>query len=229
MTVDEPAVVSAPLAKEADWRQDRNSPIWAEIDDGSGVGHGDPAPAEAVADQEADASLEKAAKPFTSHDGEVLMAVVRGAEFPDDLMRGVIEYAERGTHTNEELAALDSEQTPACLAELRQLWGADSVRGNLHLVERFLDARLPRQVAQGIRDARLADGRALFNDAASITRLYHLAKKSGVNVDAPRLTASDTKTEIAAIEKRIRTDRKAYDRDEALQARCRQLLSASRH
>ena len=158
--------------------------------------------------------------PEPNRDLEALTGFVRGAEVPDELMRGAIEYAQNGTHTPDELAAFDADHSQAGAAELRSLWQGDFDK-NLRLIDTFLDERLPPHIAQGVRDARLADGRAAFNDPAVLQRVLGLAKKSGTKVNP-----SNPAETIESIDRLMREGRKGLQRRREFAGPIRALLSA---
>ncbi len=121
--------------------------------------------------------------------------------------------------SEETLRQLDDEHGVEVQAELRELWGDDKFVSNLLEIDKYLDS-LPGNAGVVFRAARDRDGRALANNAAILQRMLGAARGSAAASLSGSLNA-----QIAAIEKTMRTDRKAYDRDELLQARYRELLT----
>lgn len=111
--------------------------------------------------------------------------------------------------------------------EMRQRWGQDYKANQNHLVA-FLDT-LGTGPKEAILNARLGDGMALFNHPGIVAFLTDAARK----VHAPgtlggsgaEVNAASAAEEIKKIETTMRTNRKEYNRDEAMQARYRQLLT----
>ncbi len=120
--------------------------------------------------------------------------------------------------SDEHLRQLDDAHGAEVQTELRELWG-DKFVPNLLAIDKYLDS-LPGNAGVVFRAARDRDGRALANNAAILQRMLGAARGSA----AGSLSGS-LNDQIAAIEKTMRTDRKAYDRDELLQARLRELYT----
>lgn len=132
----------------------------------------------------------------------------------------------------EDQAAARSEMEAEARAEsteiLRAEWGADYKR-NLNAMHAHLDT-LPEPVAEAFRFGRHADGVPLGYDAEVLKWLAGLALEanplSTVVPGGGAGRASAVADEIAAIEGVMRRDRAAYNGDEGMQARYRELLSA---
>lgn len=110
---------------------------------------------------------------------------------------------------------------------LRAEWGAE-YRGNVNSINAFLDMA-PAGIKEKLLSARMPDGRAVANDPDMMRTLIAWAREvNPVGTVVPsggdQMGAIDT--EIDKIRKVMREDRKAYDRDEKMQERFRQLLEA---
>jgi hypothetical protein len=111
---------------------------------------------------------------------------------------------------------------------LRAEWGGD-YRRNLNALQNHLQT-LPEAVSEALLGGRDANGIALANNPAMIKWLASLALDAnplatvvpGAGANAGTAIAE----EIASIENFMRTNRAAYNRDEAKQARLRQLYDA---
>lgn len=146
-----------------------------------------------------------------------MLAAMRAAEMPAEVVRGALTWVQHGTERPQaELDALDAADIAAARETLQQLWEGKYAT-KLQAVNRYLSGLPPqaREVIAGARDP--ATGRAYANDPAVMVRLAGLASR-------PQPEAGGD--EIAAIEKFMRTNRGDYNRDEALQAKYRQLLDA---
>lgn len=147
-----------------------------------------------------------------------VVGVLKAAEIPREVVAGTMHWLEHGTDKSEnELATIDAADLAQTRTELEHLWGGpDKVERHVDTLGRYIGS-LPSQEAEVIQNARdPASGRAYLNDPANVVRLAGLAR-------APQ-PAGDGPMTIARIEAFMRTNRTAYQKDEALQARYRQLL-----
>lgn len=111
---------------------------------------------------------------------------------------------------------------------LREEWGAD-YRRNVNVLKGAIDA-LPEGVGEALTNAVGGDGVQILNNAEVIKWLM------GITLDQNPLAtvvpgaganqASAIAEEIAKIESTMRSNRAAYNRDEKMQARYRELLAA---
>lgn len=117
--------------------------------------------------------------------------------------------------------------------ELRAEWGAE-YRGNLNSIMSFLDTAPQAEDGTPLKSlllgARLADGTALGDNPAALrwlARLANDANPAGFIAPGAGLSQIDgVKAEIASIEKTMREKPNVYFKDEAMQARLRQLYDA---
>lgn len=151
------------------------------------------------------------------------------ANFTNEQVKAAIEWD--NIRQEEEINArheLDADQRTAALDELNVEWGGN-FRRNVNMVQGLLNM-LPEDVRDEFRAARLPDGTALFNNANILRGFAAIAGElnpAGVVVPAeggdPMKGVND---EIAEIESFMNKDRKAYNKDEKMQARYRELLGA---
>lgn len=110
---------------------------------------------------------------------------------------------------------------------LRAEWGGE-YRGNVNAIKGMLESA-PGGIADKILSARMGDGRAIANDPAVLAWLASTARE--INPVATVVPAGGDQMgaitdEIASIEKLMREDRNAYNKDEKKQARLRELYTA---
>ena len=127
-----------------------------------------------------------------------------------------------------ERASADRTVHDATLARLEQAWGRD-FRATVNRVHAFLDDA-PEGLKENLMGARLADGTSFGDSADAILWLERLARRAAptqtltpAGAGGPARAMAD---EIAAIERRMSDDRAGYFKDEAAQARYRELLEA---
>lgn len=126
----------------------------------------------------------------------------------------------------------DKEAKQRAEDDLRAEWGPD-YRRNLNLYESFLDT-LPKEGEESLKDllrfGRLADGRPIGSHPGVIKWLANLALQINPLSTVVPGTGTDQMasidTEIAGIEKTMRENRKAYNADDKMQSRYRELLGA---
>jgi len=143
-----------------------------------------------------------------------------------DTVKGNIEwyYQEQQRQTDERLAK-DEDDKATAMQTLAQEWGGQFKR-NVNLVEGLL-AGFPESVRDTVKHARLPDGTGLFNNPDFIRGMASLALEvnpAGTLAPAGGNQAETVEGEIGKIEKVMKEDRRSYNKDEAMQARYRELL-----
>lgn len=112
---------------------------------------------------------------------------------------------------------------------LREEWGAEFKR-NTTFIHNLLDGVATPEFKESLLGGRLADGTPIGSSPAALRFLMQLALvQNPAGTLVPSFNADPMKgldDEIAKIETLMRTDRKAYNKDEAGQARYRELLEA---
>jgi hypothetical protein len=132
-----------------------------------------------------------------------------------------------------EIAADDKQYEQKSEDALRSEWGSD-YRLNINTIKSFLDSAPETENGEKLGEllmgARLANGTPLGVNPTAMSWLLDVAKAAnptGFIAPGDSLGQIDSvETEIAEIEKLMRTDRPAYNKDEKKQARYRQLLEA---
>lgn len=131
-----------------------------------------------------------------------------------------------------ELATADKAFRQSAEDTLRGEWGGE-YRSNVNSIKAFLsEAGSSGDVPFNdlLMNARLADGQLLGSHPDALrwlARLANDANPSGfVSPAAGGSQADSIETEMTAIETKMRTDRRAYDKDEKMQARYRDLITA---
>jgi hypothetical protein len=125
-------------------------------------------------------------------------------------------------------AEMDNDQMASARDDLYREWGG-AFKENMNMVKVALE-RFPEGVRDALLNGRLADGRAIFNSPDVLRAFSDLAREitGGVSV-VPAGSGDPMKTigdEITSIEKQMRENRTAYNKDEKMQARYRDLLEA---
>lgn len=154
------------------------------------------------------------------------LAAAHGAHMtPDHVRASLNAYAQISEDARNQRAALDLEVKEKAEDALRAEWGGE-FRTNINMISNLLDT-----APQGVRDkllhGRLSDGTPIGSSPEVLQFLASLARErnpSGVVVPSGVATESAVEDEIAKIEKVLRTDRAAYNRDEKMQSRYRELL-----
>lgn len=126
-----------------------------------------------------------------------------------------------------EVEAIDNHKAQAIEA-LKDEWGPE-YRRNINIINNYMTG-LPDDVQAAISGGRGADGMPLASSPAVLKWLAGLAMEANpvatVVPGAGANQASAIADEIAQIENLMRTDRAAYNRDSAKQARLRELYDA---
>jgi hypothetical protein len=137
-------------------------------------------------------------------------------------------YAEV-TRVAEERANADKVAAKAAEDTLREAWGNTEYRANLASVNNLL-ATAPEEVRDNLTYGRLADGTPILAHAPTVQYLLGLALEinpaSALDIPGGGNRMDSVDSEIAKIEKTIKEDRNAYNKDEKMQGRYRDLLTA---
>lgn len=147
---------------------------------------------------------------------------------PDVVKQALKSYFEM--QAAEEAAYLDEQAQlkEKTVTELRQEWGSSYDR-NINVLKGFVQNQFG-DAADSILQARDLNNVPLMNNPAIIRKFAQLAFDNdpiGAVLPSNNQGTIDTiNSEISAIETRIRTDRRGYFKDDAMQARYSQLLEA---
>lgn len=125
-------------------------------------------------------------------------------------------------------AAADTTHTRETEDSLRATWG-NEYHANINAVRNWVGT-LPADAAAVVLNARGPDGRAIMNIPEVVSWFAQQAREiNPVGTIVPAGTSAPGKameSRIGEIEKMMRTDRKAYNKDEKVQAEYRQLIDA---
>lgn len=147
---------------------------------------------------------------------------------PDQVKEAIRWFYAEQEHQAEAQHDMDEEARKSSEDALRTEWGQD-YRRNVNLVNGLLDT-----ASEGLKDrflgGRLSDGTPIGSDPEALKFLIDLALQiNPITTLVPAGTGDvigSIEDEIATIEKTMREDRKAYNRDEKMQERLRQLYEA---
>jgi hypothetical protein len=138
-------------------------------------------------------------------------------------------YYSEVSRVAEERAAADKAAASAAEETLREAWGNTDYKANLASVNSLL-ATAPADVRENLTYGRLADGTPILAHAPTVQYLLGLALEinpaSVIDIPGGGNRMDSIDSEIANIEKVMRTDRPAYNKDEKMQERYRTLLGA---
>jgi len=125
-------------------------------------------------------------------------------------------------------AEQDAEYLTQSEDALRTEWGGE-FRTNINMIKGLVDT-MPANIKDLFISSRLADGTALMNNPDMARWMVHMARTvnpvATVVPGAGANVAGAIDDEITAIEKVMVNDRKAYNSDEKMQARLRELYGA---
>ena len=146
---------------------------------------------------------------------------------PPQVAQAAVEwYNEFAERQQDQLAEMDRDHHMESEDYLRKEWGGD-YRQNVNLISALVEKSFGAEVKDSLLNARDPSGRALMNipgvmegfAALARSQMHPLAMPGMSNEDA----AQSTEEEIAKLEKYMRDDRPAYNKDEKAQARLREL------
>lgn len=165
---------------------------------------------------------------------EAFINRAHGKNAPPEVVADAIDwyYGEQERIATEQAAA-DKEFSLKSSDALREEWGAE-FRGNINSITAFLDAAPAADDGTPLKDlmmnARLGDGTRLGDNPVALKWLARLAADANpagfVSPSSGSSQIEGVTDEIAKIEGLMRTNRTAYNKDEKMQARYRQLLDA---
>ena len=124
-------------------------------------------------------------------------------------------------------AELDSTQNTETTDTLRNDWGSD-YRANINIAHAYLEKKLGKEAKEELLNGRYQSGRGFMNNA-EIVKLFAEIGRADDPASAVRPVNAGTDSvttlndEIAEIEAFMRKDRPAYNKDEKMQARLRDL------
>ena len=164
---------------------------------------------------------------------ELLSPVLKHAhetnQTPEQVKATLKAWSEIQTNVAEQRAEADLDAQTKGEDMLRQEWGPE-FRRNINLIHGLLDGAATPGLKGQLLGGRLADGTPIGSSPAALKMLASLALiQNPAGVVVPGAEANPLKgvdDEITKIEKTMRENRTAYNKDEAMQARYRELLGA---
>lgn len=154
---------------------------------------------------------------------------LHGANAPAAVAKEAVAwYYEEAARRTEERLEKDRKIATAAEDALRAEWG-DEYRTNVNMMNGLLET-VPADVRDLFKTGRLADGTPIMSSPSVLKALVSWSRQiNPVTTVVPNAGAnigSAIDDEIKAIEKTMRTDRKAYNEDNKMQERYRELLAA---
>ena len=159
--------------------------------------------------------------------GEFLK-LAHGANMTPAQARTSIEaYSAQRTAEHQQRAAKDVEEQAAALDTLNQEWGGN-FRRNMNVLTGTVLSKFPESVRSLVQEARLPDGTFLLNHVDAVRGLVALGLElNPLAIVAPAGNADLGKSaidEYKDIQKQMRTNRNAYNKDQAMQVRFQELI-----
>jgi len=144
------------------------------------------------------------------------------------VMHKVIDwYNGFAENQQDQMAEMDNAHHVETEDALRTEWGTD-YRANINLVGSLIESTFGEENANALLNARDGEGRAIMNIPGVLEGLASISRKlNPVAQLAPKTGRTPDQTlddEISDIEKVMREDRAAYNKDEKMQSRYRDLL-----
>lgn len=157
---------------------------------------------------------------------ERFAAALHAKHAPPEMMHALIqEYDKFKQDEQDVLAEADHTHREETEDALRQEWQGD-YRANLNLVGSLLESTFGEEAKEQLMNGRYPDGRAFMNDPKVLQGLADIARKLNPIAQLTRPGGDPQQTlddEIGQIEKFMREHRSAYNKDDKMQARLRQL------
>lgn len=157
------------------------------------------------------------------------LKVAHGRNYTNEQVKDAVAwYYGEVDRQAEERNQQDQQATQKAQDELRAKWGND-YRGNMNRIHAMLDTA-PQGVKEEFLAGRLADGTPIGSSTKMLEYMAHLARQiNPVATVVPGAGGNITgaiEDEIGKIEKVMRENRSAYNKDEKMQSRYRELLDA---
>ena len=183
-------------------------------------------PAEPTKYDLGDLKVDAADKPIV----DSFLATAHAKNMTNDQAKEAIGwYYAEVTRVAEERAKADKVAASAAEETLREAWGNTEYKANLASVNSLL-ATAPADVRENLTYGRLADGTPILAHAPTVQYLLGLALEinpaSTLDIPGGGSRMDSVDSEIAKIEDTMRKDRTAYNKDERMQQRYRDLLGA---
>ena len=161
--------------------------------------------------------------------GEVLKEAHESNQTPDQVKATLKAWTKISQSVQEQRYERDVNIQKTSEDALRAEWGPE-YRRNINLIHGMLDATATPGMKEAVMNGRLADGTPIGSSPEALKFLVGLAliqNPAGVVVPGSEANPMQgVEDEITKIETNMRKDRAAYNKDEKLQARYRELLTA---
>ena len=145
---------------------------------------------------------------------------------PEQVKTSIMAYQQMVEKVNDQRSTQDMEIKAKTEDNLRGEWGTD-FRRNLNLVNSFLDTA-PQGFKEAFLTGRLGDGTPIGSSPEALRWLLQIELERNptatVTPGAGANMAQSVDDEISKIEKTMRDNRTAYNKDEKMQSRYRQLI-----
>jgi hypothetical protein len=148
---------------------------------------------------------------------------------PDQVKTGLQWYYDFIDNEKQKQYEFDTQNNIDTKVELKSEWGSE-YKANINLMANYLSSDFSPEIANILIKARLPNGKLLGDDAEIIRGFAAKARKE--NPMGAMVPGSGTKQheamldEISSIEKLMRTDREAYNKDKRMQDRYLKLIEA---
>lgn len=161
--------------------------------------------------------------------GTVLKAAHESNQTPDQVQATMKAWNQIEQMAAEKRAEADLKVQKEAEDSLRAEWGGE-YRRNINLIHGLLDGSASPDLKESLLNGRLADGTPIGSSPAALKMLASLAliqNPAGVVVPGSEGNLMQgVEDELGKIEKMMRENRHAYNKDEKVQARYRELLEA---
>ena len=159
-----------------------------------------------------------------------LLTFAHAANYRPEQVKGLVKWmADQRDAQLDAREEADKKIATATIDAMRAEWGGD-YRTNMNGIQALLDTA-PAGVKEKMMNGRLADGTPLMSDPDTLRFLTGLYRQ--INPVSTIVPAGDEKTmattidsELESIRKVMRENRQAYNRDQKMQDRYRELLGA---
>lgn len=147
---------------------------------------------------------------------------------PPELVHELVDwYYGMADAESVKLSETDKKHTQEFEDSMRQVWGND-YRANDNHLKTFMDGLSP-ELQKAFNDGFGGDGKKLMHNPAFVQWMANIAREFNptgmVTPGGNETQVLSLETEIAAIEKTMRTNRKEYNNSQAMQTKYKQLLT----
>lgn len=160
---------------------------------------------------------------------EEYLKVAHDNNLPPEAVKSTIDWWYKQQQAQADaMEEADRRAAQEAMDALHVEWGT-SFRRNMQDVQNLIGGSFPQEAVDILKNARGPDGSALFNNPDVVRGFAQLARElnpAGTVVPGSVDQAASVDSELAQIEKTMRENRPAYNKDDKMQARYRELLVA---